>query len=248
MFEDLRSFLQSLEDKKDLVRIARPVSPRYDIAAGIRKTSEINGPALLFENVTGHSMPVVAGLYAWRRGALAGFEATQADIHQKFMRRMHNPIAPRIVASGPCKEVILKGRDADFSRLPICTHNLKDAGPYITLGLGFARDPDYGNNVSISRIQIFDSRTAGVRSVAPAHLALYFAAAEKQNRPLEFAVTIGNDPYVTWCSQIAGSVFLDELGAAGGWMGKPVDLVQCETIDVAVPATSEIEVEGELPP
>ncbi|HEY7164541.1 MAG TPA: UbiD family decarboxylase, partial [Candidatus Binatia bacterium] len=142
----------------------------------------------------------------------------------------------------------LKGRDADFSKLPICTHNLKDAGPYITLGLGFARHPEYGNNVSISRIQIFDGQTAGVRSVAPAHLALYFAAAEKERRSLEFAVTIGNDPYVTWCSQIAGSVFLDELGAAGGWMEKPVDLVKCETIDLAVPATSEIVVEGELLP
>src|ERR1041384_7245904 len=136
------------------------------------------------------------------------------------MRGLKSPIEPRIVDSEPCKDVILTDRHADFSRLPICTHNLKDAGPYITMGLGFARHPEYGNNVSISRIQIFDGHTAGVRSVAPAHLAVYFAAAEKLNRPLEFAVTIGNDPYVTWCSQIAGSVFLDELGAAGGWIGK----------------------------
>src|ERR1051325_71833 len=229
MFEDLRSFLRVLEDKGDLVRITRPVSPRFEIAAGIRKTSDINGPALLFENVTGHSMPVVAGLYASRRRALAAFEATQADIHQKLMRGMHNPIPPRIVASGPCKEVILKGRDADFSRLPICTHNLKDAGPYITLGLGFARHPEYGSNVSISRIQIFDGQTAGVRSVRPQHLGIYFEESEKRGEPLQFAITIGNDPYVTFCSQISGSVFLDELGVAGGWMGKPGELVKCET-------------------
>jgi 2,5-furandicarboxylate decarboxylase 1 len=248
MFEDLRSFLRSLEEKGDLVRISRPVSPRYEIAAGIRKTSDINGPALWFENVVGQSMPVVGGLYASRRRALWAFEATEDEIHDKFMRGVKNPIAPRIVADGPCKEVVLKGGEADFSRLPICTHNLKDAGPYITMGLGFARHPQYGNNVSISRVQIFDGQTAGVRTVAPAHLAVYFADAEKEKRPLEFAITIGNDPYVTWCSQIAGSVFLDELGAAGGWMGKPVELVKCETIDVAVPATSEIVIEGELTP
>jgi 4-hydroxy-3-polyprenylbenzoate decarboxylase/2,5-furandicarboxylate decarboxylase 1 len=248
MFEDLRSFLRALEEKGDLVRITRPVSPRFEIAAGIRKTSEINGPALLFENVTGHSMPVAAGLYASRRRALAAFEASEGEIHEKFMRGLRNPIGPRMVASGPCKEVILKGRDADFSKLPICTHNLKDAGPYITLGLGFARHPEYGNNVSISRIQIFDGQTAGVRSVRPQHLGVYFEEAEKRGEPLQFAITIGNDPQVTFCSQISGSVFLDELGVAGGWMGKPVDLVKCETIDLAVPATSEIVIEGELTP
>ena len=73
MFEDLRSFLRSLEEKGDLVRITRAVSPRYEIAAGIRKTSDINGPALWFENVVGQSMPVVGGLYASRRRALWAF-------------------------------------------------------------------------------------------------------------------------------------------------------------------------------
>ena len=207
MFEDLRSFLRSLEEKGDLVRITRAVSPRYEIAAGIRKTSDINGPALWFENVAGQSMPVVGGPYASRRRALWAFELSEAEIHDQFTRGLKNPIAPRIVADGPCKEVVLKGKQADFSRLPICTHNLKDAGPYITMGLGFVHHPQYRNNVSISRIQIFDGQTAGVRSVAPAHLAVYFAEAEKKNRTLELAITIGNDPYVTWCSQIAGSVF-----------------------------------------
>src|ERR1043166_2260261 len=127
MFEDLRSFLRLLEKKGDLVRISRAVSPRYEIAAGIRKTSDINGPAFLFESVTGHSMPVVAGLYASRRRALLAFESSQAEIHEKFMHGLKNPIAPEIVTDGPCKEVVLKGTDADFSRLPICTHNSKDA-------------------------------------------------------------------------------------------------------------------------
>src|ERR1041384_3511641 len=154
------------------------------------------------------------------------------------MRGLKSPIEPRIVDSEPCKDVILTDRHADFSRLPICTHNLKDAGPYITMGLGFARHPEYGNNVSISRVQIFDGQTAGVRSVRPQHLGIYFEEAEKRGEALQLAITIGNDPHVTFCSQISGSIFLDELGVAGGWMEKPVELVKCETIDVAVPANS----------
>ena len=85
------------------------------------------------------------------------------------MEGLKNHIPPRLVKDGPCKEVILTGKDADFSRLPICTHNAKDAGPFITIGLGFTRHPEYGNNVSISRMQIYDGKTMGCRSVPPQH-------------------------------------------------------------------------------
>ena len=146
MLKDLRSFLKLLEEKGDLVHIACPTSPRHEIAAGIRKTSDIQGPALWFDNVIGHSMPVVGGLYAARRRAIWGFETSEAEVFAKFTKGLKQPIPPRIVKDGPCKEVVLTRHDADFSRLPICTHNRKDAGPFITLGLQIARHPDYGNN------------------------------------------------------------------------------------------------------
>jgi 3-polyprenyl-4-hydroxybenzoate decarboxylase len=155
-----------------------------------------------------------------------------------------NPIPPRVVKEGPCKEVILTGQDADLGRLPICTHNRKDAGPFITIRIGFVSHPDFGNNVSISRMQVLDTRTTGIRAMQ--QIGVYLADAEKHGQALEVAVTIGNDPYVTLCSQVRDSLWLDELGVAGGWMGEPVDLVCCETIGVPVPATSEIVLEGEI--
>jgi 4-hydroxy-3-polyprenylbenzoate decarboxylase/2,5-furandicarboxylate decarboxylase 1 len=248
MLKDMRSFLNILEEQGDLVHITKSVSPRFEVAAGIRKTSDIQGPALIFDKVIGSFMPVVGGLYAARRRIILGLETSESEIHKKITQGLRNHIQPRMVSDAPCKEVILTGKDADFGYLPICTHNRKDAGPYITIGLAFARHPEYGNNVTISRIQIFDGKTAGVRSVIPHHLAVYFASAEKQGKPLELAITIGNDPYVTLCSQISGAIDLDELNVAGGWMGEPVDLVKCHTNDVAVPATSEIVLEGELIP
>ena len=78
--------------------------------------------------------------------------------------------------------------------------------------------------------------------------AFICAMLRSREEPLEVAFTIGNDPYVTLCSQISGSIYLDELNVAGGWMGQPVEVVKCETIDVQVPATSEIVIEGELLP
>jgi 2,5-furandicarboxylate decarboxylase 1 len=249
MLRDLRDFLGLLEEHGDLAHIGQPVSPRFDVAAGIRKTSRIKGPGLWFDNVIGSSMPVVGGLYAVRRRALWGLEipdSSAAALSARFMAGMAHPIVPRVVKDGPCKEVVLTGADADFGRLPICTHNRGDAGPFITMGIQFARHPEYGPNVSISRMQVFDARTAGILSVPPSQLGVYFVEAEKRGQSLEVAVTIGNDPYVTFCSQVKGSIYLDELTVAGGWMGEPVDVVPCETIDVLVPATSEIVLEGEM--
>jgi 4-hydroxy-3-polyprenylbenzoate decarboxylase/2,5-furandicarboxylate decarboxylase 1 len=248
MFKDMRSFLGFLQEQGDLVHITDPVSPRFGVAAGIRKTSDIGGPALWFDRVEGASMPVVGGLYASRRRALWALETTQQDVFARFMHGMRHPIPPRIVHDGACKEVVLLGDDADFGRLPICTHNELDAGAFITMGLQIARHPEYGNNVAISRMQVFDGKTAGIWCEPPQHLGIYFAEAEARGEPLQVAVTLGNDPYTTFCAVVQGSIYLDELEVAGGWLGEPLELVPCETIDVAVPATSEIVLEGVLLP
>ena len=113
MINDLREFLNLLEAKKDLVHISRPTSPRFEIAAGIRKTSDIEGPALLFDNVVGHSMPVVGGLYAVRRRAVWGLETTPDKIHSKIMECLKNHIPPRLVKNAPCKQVILTGDERE---------------------------------------------------------------------------------------------------------------------------------------
>lgn len=91
MINDLREFLNLLEEKKDLVHISRPTSPRFEVAAGIRKTSDIEGPALLFDNVVGHSMPVVGGLYAVRRRAIWGLKTIPDKIRSKVNGRSQEP-------------------------------------------------------------------------------------------------------------------------------------------------------------
>src|ERR1044071_4421811 len=154
MLKDLRSFLSLLEQKGDLIHISRPTSPRFEIAAGMRKTSDVEGPALYFDNVVGPSVPVVAALYSVRRRVVWGLESSEAEIHQKITQGIQRPISPRVVENGPCKEVILTGADAKFSRFPICTHNRNDAGAFITIGLVHARRPEHANNVCIRRLQI----------------------------------------------------------------------------------------------
>jgi 4-hydroxy-3-polyprenylbenzoate decarboxylase/2,5-furandicarboxylate decarboxylase 1 len=248
MLPDMRSFLQSLDEKGDLVHIPSPVSSIFEVAAGVRKTSAIDGPALWFDDVQGSSIPVIGGLYSNRRRILCGLETDDEGFFELFARGLSSPIEPVTVEEGECQEVVLEGDAATFDRLPICTHNEKDVGPFITMGIQFAVHPRHGSNMCISRMQVFDAQTAGMVSVPPQHLGVYYSEAEARGEALEVAVTIGNDPYVTMASQVQGSISLDEVTVAGGWMGHPIELVRCKTIDVRVPASSEIVLEGEMPP
>src|SRR5436309_338315 len=97
MLKDMRAFLSLLEAKGDLVHIRERVAPRYGVSAGIRKTSDIGGPALWFDDVVGSSMPVVGGLYAARRRCLWGLEATEETIRKRFVGAVEKPIPPRLV-------------------------------------------------------------------------------------------------------------------------------------------------------
>jgi UbiD family decarboxylase len=190
-------------------------------------------------------MPVVGGLYSARRRCLWGLEVTEDSLRERFADAVDRPIPPRLVKDGPCKEVILTGDDASFERFPHCVYSADDVGPYITLGLLITRDPRGRTNVGIYRMQVFDARHLGVNA---AKLDRYYADAEDRGEPLGVALTLGNDPYTTLASQYRGREDLDELAVAGGVMGEPIEVVQCETVDVPVPATSEIVFEGEIVP
>src|SRR5215218_7509296 len=97
MLTDLRSFLAVLDEQGDLARITRPCSTEFEIAAGMRKTSDIGGPALLFEQVPGYDMPVVGALLATRRRALWGLESTPENYFARYAQGVANPIAPLLV-------------------------------------------------------------------------------------------------------------------------------------------------------
>jgi 3-polyprenyl-4-hydroxybenzoate decarboxylase len=247
MITDLRGFLNLLEEKKDLVHISRPTSPRFEIAAGVRKSSDIEGPALFFDNVVGHSMPVLGAPFAVRRRAIWASRRQPEKIHQKIMAGLRNHIPPRIVKDGPCKEVIL----TDATPI-LAACRFVPTMPRMPVRLSRSA---WFHSSSRIRQQCLDQPDAnlrwqddGVSQRATAAPGVYFREMEQKGKPVEVAFTIGNDPYVTLCSQVSGSIFLDELAVAGAWMGQPVDVVKCETVDVYVPATSEIVIEGELLP
>ncbi|MFQ5825903.1 MAG: UbiD family decarboxylase domain-containing protein, partial [Dehalococcoidia bacterium] len=138
----------------------REVDTRFEIAAGIRENSDRDGPALLFQNVRGFpGWKVAAGVYATQKLiALAlglPLEADEDAMVRRYLECEEGRVEPKLVSTGPVKEVIIRGEDVDLTKLPIPTYSALDAGPYLSAGVEIARDPETGiQNVSIHRRMI----------------------------------------------------------------------------------------------
>jgi 2,5-furandicarboxylate decarboxylase 1 len=246
MFEDLRTYLSYLEDKGQLLRVREEVDVKFEIAAGIRKTSDIEGPALLFENVKGfRGWRVLGGLFATRKLIALGLGIPEDKLLEQYLRLEEKRTAPEIVKSGPVKEICWKGDEIDLTRLPMVIHSEKDCGAYITIGVQIGKDPDTGyRNVSIHRMLLMGKDRLSLWAPVDHHLGRMILKAEEKGRGLEVATAIGVDPAIIIGSQAKVPWGIDEFYVAGGLRGAPVKLVPCETIDVEVPAAAEIVIEG----
>jgi 4-hydroxy-3-polyprenylbenzoate decarboxylase/2,5-furandicarboxylate decarboxylase 1 len=249
-YRDLREFLDRLDAVGDLAHVSRPVSPEFGIAAGIRRMSDTKGPALWFENVIGHDMPVVGSLFADRGKAMLALEVSSpAEGNARFLAGLHGPIPPTIVSSGPCQEVVHTGDDIDLFRLPLPTYSEKDGGAYVTVALEISRDPiDGGDNASIYRMMRLDRNHLAVMSHVFQGLGTHIAHAEQLGVPLDVAIVNGVDPVLLYASQAKVPHGFFEIDIAGGINGAPVEMVRCVTVDLAVPATAEIVIEGRILP
>jgi 2,5-furandicarboxylate decarboxylase 1 len=249
-FEDLRSFLTALEEAGELKRISREVKTEFEIAAYIRKASDVGGPAFLFENVRGFpGWRVTGGLYGTLARAGIAFGCPVGQVVDEYERVVKNPIEPTLVRSGPVQEVLLTGDEVDLTQLPICVHSEKDSGPYITVGVAIGRDPDSGvNGMAICRHELKGPRRLGINNPPERRLGRYFLKAESQGNPLEIAIVIGGGPAIDLASQAKVGHDVDKLNVAGGMLGRPVEVVRCKTVDLNVPARAEIVIEGRILP
>lgn len=249
-YRDLREFLTRLEAEGQLARVNRPVKTEFEIAAGIRRMSDTKGPALWFENVVGSAMPVVGSLFADRAKALIALEAaTPAEGNAKFLRGLHSPIPPREVAAGECQEVVLTGDDIDLFKLPLPVYSGKDGGAYVTVALEISRDPEDGSaNASVYRVMRLDRNHLSVMSHSFQGLGTHIAKAARLGVPLDVAIVNGTDPVLLYAAQAKVPHGFDELTIAGGINGAPVEVVRGKTVDLLVPTTAELVIEGKIWP
>ena len=245
---DLHEFLKVLEEEHELVKIKAEVDAQHELGAICKLHNERpNSPALLFENVKGHKIPVVGQLLANDRRVALALGLSQENVFDETVRRANKPLPTRLVASGPCQEVVYEGSDVDVTHLPLCTNNPRDGGPYITAGHVILNDPEYGKNLSIYRMMLVSKNEVTIR-FTPGHDGHdFFKNAEKRgDKKFQVAVCIGVPPAVYVASQFEPRIGVYELEIAGSLAGESIDVVKCRTVDLEVPALAEIVLEGEL--
>lgn len=263
IYRDLRDFLQTLEEEGQLVRIKEEVNPEPDIGAAGRAAANIkNGPAVLFEKIKGYNHPVVTNVHgSWRNHALMlGMDKDTPTKEQFFElnRRWDKyPVEPNVVSreDAPCKQNVITENINLFDVLPLYRINDQDGGFFISKASVITGDPEFPDdfdkmNVGTYRIQVKDKDRVGIQALAFHDIAIQLEKAEAENKPLPIAITIGNNPLVTFMASTPIGYTQNEYEFVGALQdGVPVDIVKADTADhLYVPAGSEVVLEGHIIP
>lgn len=269
-FYDLREFINALESRGMLKRIKTPVDCNLEITEITDRVSKMEGKknvALLFENVKGYDMPVLMNAFgSMERLALAFGVNDIEEIPNELREILRLPYIslqnkmdlihiiptakrainfPKYVKKAPCQEVVITDNPT-LDKFPILKCWPQDGGPFITLPLVFTRNPKTGKrNVGMYRLQKYDGQTTGMHwHLHKDGASNYRTYQEMGKDKIEVAVAIGTDPIITYAATAPLPRDIDEMVFAGFLRKKSVEMVKCKTVDVEVPACSEIVLEG----
>ena len=269
-FEDLREYVESLEKIDQLKRIKTRVSVDLEIAEILRRVMYKNeGPAVLFENVERYKIPVLGNAFGSlrrlkialdmenfeeigeRMSALTKLKIPHGLLNKFKMLPKLSEIAdygPKSVNSGPITEVI-ETSNPSLDILPIIKSFPKDSGRFITFGITVTKNPETQiRNMGVYRLQVIDSKKAIMHWQIHKRGALHYEMNKENSQKTEVAIVIGADPATVFSAVAPVPEGLDKFLFAGITRKKGIDLVKCRTIDVEVPATAEIVLEGYVDP
>ena len=274
-YQDLREFITELEKQGELKRISTLVDANLEITEICRRTLDKQGPALLFENVKGSDIPVLANLFGTtRRVAMAMGQEDLASLRElgKLLAELKQPEPPKglkdaieklpvlkqvlnmpvkSVKKGQCQAVVIEGDAVDLSKLPIQTCWPKDAAPLVTWGLTITKGPlKKRQNLGIYRQQVIGKNKLIMRWLSHRGGALDFKDWCEKNpgKPFPIAVALGADPATTLAAVTPIPDSLSEYAFAGLLRGKKTKVCSCLGNDLQVPENAEIILEGVLNP
>lgn len=258
----LREFIAALEAIGDVQPIGKQVDWNLELGAVARRSYELRAPAPLFNNITGDKdgfrilaapggLSAVPGMTYARIALALGLpaEAKGADIVTALAdARAREPIPPRVLPTGPCKQNIMRGDEIDLLRFPTPLIHDGDGGRYIqTYGLNIVRTPDGSwTNWSINRMMLVDRNRLACLIPPPQHLGIIKALWEKRGEPMPIALALGVEPALPYVGGMPLPEGADESHYLGAYFGEPLDVVQAESVDLLVPATAEIIIEGHV--
>ena len=283
-YHDLRDFIAQLENIGELKRIGVEVDTRFEMTEICDRVLRAGGPAILFEKPKGafgsSSIPVLANLFGTPRRVALGMGQESVDALRevgKLLAYLKEPeppkglkdawdklpilkqvlnMAPRVVSSAACQEVLWEGQDVDLSRLPIQHCWPGDVAPLITWGLTVTRGPSKTRqNLGIYRQQVIAPNKVIMRWLAQRGGALDFRdhCLKNPGQPFPVATVIGCDPATILAAVTPVPDSLSEYQFAGLLRGGKTEVVKClgelqRKADLQVPASAEIVLEGFIDP
>jgi UbiD family decarboxylase len=244
----MRDYVNRLIANGEMQVVRREVNPRGELAAVVAASLRKTDRPILFEQVSGTSMPVVSNLYGSHRRLCDLIGARPGEFCAAWTSLLRKG-GPAVLHEGGRQAVEADMVDGELSDLPRIQYFERDAGAYITAGIFLALEPDTGvPNLSFCRSMMIDDSELRVRLAPPHDLARYQAKAEALGSPLEVAILIGPPPeiFLAACASIPYDA--DELEVAGRLRGGPIPMRQCKTVGLAVPAETEVVIEGRILP
>jgi 4-hydroxy-3-polyprenylbenzoate decarboxylase len=256
----MREHLALLHSLGEVALVDRGVDWNLEIGAIARRCYETGSPAPLFTNVRDSAFPAVgAALGVSRRvgrelariSTALGLspDAGARDIIDRLVAaRSSPPIPPQIQTTAPCKDVIVRDSQVDLDTLPLPFLHCGDGGRYLnTMGMIVARTPDRRwTSWSVARIMQLD-KWRGVGTVVPfQHVGHVHQAWRDQGRDMPFALALGVRPASFYAAGMPLPENVDEVDWVGGFLGRPAELVACESVDLEVPVEAEFVLEGHV--
>jgi 4-hydroxy-3-polyprenylbenzoate decarboxylase len=269
-YSDLRDFLRDLEKEGDLRRVTAPVDPHLEVTEIVQRVVRDGGPALLFENPTYGEMPLAINVFGTDRRMAKALGVQSFDEIGAKIRDLVKPelphglsgfrdalskvgtlrtVPPKHVRRGACQEVVLKGPDVDLERLPGLKTWPEDGGVFLNLGLTHTKHPETGaRNLGMYRLQRHSRNQVGMHWQIHKDSNAHHAVAERRGERLPVAIAFGCPPAVTYAASAPLPPDIDEYLFAGFLAGQRVEMVDCLTVPLQVPANAQVVLEGWLEP
>jgi len=269
-YEDLRSFLKTLEREGELRRIKVQVDPHLEVGEITDRVQKAHGPALLFENVKGTDLPLAMNVFGTQRRLCLALGIKSLDEIGERIGELLKPelphglsgfkdalgkvaqlrsVPPKHVKSAPCQQIVLTDDQVDLNALPALHTWPNDGGAFFNLGLTHTKHPETGaRNLGLYRLQRHDARTIGMHWQIHKDSTNHYAVAQRLGERLPVAVAFGCPPVVTYAATAPLPADIDEYLFAGFVQRERVELVDCKTVPLQVPANCEVVLEGWLEP
>lgn len=269
-YDDLRGLLRALERDGDLKRIKVEVDPHLEVGEITDRVQKKHGPALLFENVRDSALPLAMNVFGTERRLCKALGLKSLQEMSERIAALTKPelpqgagglrealgklgsvshIPPKKITQARCQEVVHTGDDVDLGQLPALFTWPQDGGSFFNLGLTHTKHPETGaRNLGLYRLQRHDQRTIGMHWQIHKNSRNHYQVAARRGEKLPIAIAFGCPPAVTYASSAPLPEDIDEYLFAGFLQGKRVEMVDCQTVPLQVPADAEVVLEGWLTP